>query len=243
MITHKKFEALVVSQSVGVLNDLLAIMEELPIDVNVCMTQSRATDLLYQRDFDLLVIDCAQANGAERLARKSRTSTGRRKMLIAALANSPAPWRDLSNAGADVLINKPLTACSANDFHDLVYSRMVKEWRREPRYAVDWLVAAMDSRDRPVPLAMTNISEGGIALSYTGNVRVDDALKFQLLLPGTNQVIRFDARILWTAHDNMAGAEITSIAASESGILRAWLQEKRQGKPGTAESLCYSQLQ
>jgi hypothetical protein len=241
MTSDMKFEALVFSQNVNVLNDLLAIMEDLPIDVNVCMLPSRAIDLLAQRDFDLLVLDCERGNGVEELAARSRASTGCRKMLIAALPYGADPSNNFSPAGADVLIHKPLTASSTNDFRDLVYSRMVTEWRREPRYAVRWLVAAKDANGRPVPLTMMDISEGGIGLSYTGNVSVADLLTFKLLLPGSNQVIQFDARILWTVRNNMAGAEITNIAAFDGGILRAWLQDKRQGhRQQTEKSLCYS---
>jgi hypothetical protein len=158
MTPDMKFEALVVSQNVNVLNDLLEIMEDLPIDVNVCMLPSRATDSLAQRDFDPLVLDCERGNGAEELARRSRASIGCRKMLIAALAHGANPWKNISQAGADVLIHKPLTASSTNDFRDLVYSRMVSEWRRDPRYAVNWLVAAKDASDRPVPLTIWTLA-------------------------------------------------------------------------------------
>ena len=228
MTRDMKFEALLVSQNTDVLSDMLQIMDEFSIDVDICMLPSRAADLLAKRHIDLLVLDCERDNGVSEVATASRASGTRRKMTVAALVDGSSATDELTEAGADVLIRKPLNRGSRSDFRNLVYSRMVKEWRREPRYAVRWLVAAQDEGDKAVPVTLMDISERGIGLSHTRNVRVADLLKFRLLLPGTNRIIQFDARVLWTVRNNMAGAEIVSISVANANILREWLEQKRQ---------------
>ena len=230
MTPDMKFEGLLVSQNVQVLKGMLEILDDLSIDIDVCMYASRAIDLLTKRDIDLVVLDWADGNGASEVARKFGILNGRRKMTVAALVDDHLASKQAIQAGAHVLIKKPLTSKTRCEFRTQVYSRMVQEWREQPRYAVRWLVAAKDANDNAVPLTLMDLSEGGVGLLFSGNLLVGDVLKFNLLLHGTKQIIRFDARVLWTVTNNRAGAEFVNIPAADSDILRKWLHEKRVNK-------------
>ena len=141
----------------------------------------------------------------------------------------------MSEAGAHVLIQKPFSDNFKSDFRILVYSRMVREWQRHPRYAVRWLVSAKDSKNRPVQVTMEDLSRAGVGLSFVGKLFVDDVLTFNLLLPGTNQIIRFDARVLWRLHDNRAGAVFENISTIDADILDTWLQNRHRVKDGAIQ--------
>jgi hypothetical protein len=138
--------------------------------------------------------------------------------------------KQVAEAGAHVLIQKPLTSNFRRDFRKLVYSRMVWEWRKQSRYAVRWLVAAKDTNDRPVPVTMEDISRTGVGLSFVGKLMVDDILSFRVMLPETNQIIQFDARILWTLRDSRAGAEFVKISTVDADVLHEWLQSRHKVK-------------
>jgi PilZ domain len=235
MTPDMKFEALLVSQDLQVLQKTLETMEYLSIDVDICGSPSGALDLLTRRNVDLVILDYDEGNGTAEIARTVSKPGGCLKTTIAALVDSSFSGKQITEAGAHVLIQKPLTNNFNSYFRTLVYSRMVREWRRHPRYAVRWLVAAKDSNNRPVPLTMEDISRAGVGLSFVGKLLVDDILTFRLLLPGTNRIIRFVARVLWKLRDNRAGAEFVNISTDDADVLDTWLQSRHRVKSGGIE--------
>jgi hypothetical protein len=232
MTPDMKFEALLVSQDLQILRRTLATMEDLSIDVDVCGSPSSALDLLTRRNVDLVILDYDEGNGTAEIAQTLSSSEGRPKTTIAALVNGSFSGQQITGAGAHVIIQKPLTNNFRSYFRTLVYSRMVWGRRRDPRYPVRWLVAAKDQNNSPVPITMEDISRAGVGLSFVGKLLVDDILTFRVLLPGTNQIIRFDARVLWRLRDNRAGAEFISISTVDANVLDTWLQSRHRVKNG-----------
>ena len=53
-------------------------------------------------------------------------------------------------------------------------------------------------------------------------------MTLRVLLPGTNQIIHLEARILWTLHDNRAGAEFVRISTIDADILDGWLKSRHK---------------
>ena len=225
MTSNLKFEGLLVSQDDKVLRGMTQIIEDLSIQVDICMLSSRAVDLLERRDIDLLVVDW-DTNGGSEMVRAARKSAGRRLTIGAVVAPCNGAERAI-DAGANGVIYKPLTGISKAEFHCNVYHRMVAERRHERRYTVRWLVSAADVDGNPVPVTMTDLSEKGIGLRVSRAVLPDDVLKFKLLLPGTKKIIPFEARVVWTGPDQNAGAEFVEISPASSAVLREWLQDKQ----------------
>src|ERR1700678_3444642 len=184
MTPDMKFEAILVSQDPQILQRALETLEGLSIDVEVCKSTSDALDLLAKRNVDLVILDCDEGNGAAEIAKTVSKLRSCLRTTTVALVDGPLSDKQLIAAGAHVLMQKPINDTFSRDFREFVYSRMVWERRRHPRYAVRWLVAAKDSQGRPVPVTMEDISQAGVGLSHAGNLPVDNILIFRLLLPG-----------------------------------------------------------
>jgi len=230
MTPDMKFEALLVSPDLRILQGVLKTLEEYSIVVDVCMSPARAVDILTKRNVDLVVIDCDKGSDAAEVAKTVGSSSGR-KATIAALVDHPLAGKQVTEAGAHVLIQKPLTCNFRSDFRNLVYSRMTWEWRQQSRYtAVMCLVAATDTNDRPVPITMADISRAGVGFSFAATLLIDDILSFRVMLPGTNRIIHFDARILWTLPDKRAGAEFVKISTADADVLHGWLHSRHRVK-------------
>jgi hypothetical protein len=230
MTPDMNFEALLVSQDLQILQRTSETMEDLSIDFDICGSPLGALDLLTRRNIDLVILDCDEGNGVAEIAKTVSKLRGCLKTTLVTLVDDPLSGKEITEAGAHVLIQKPLTTNFESDFRTLVYSRMMWERRRHPRCVVRWLVAAKDSKDRPVPVTMEDISRAGVGLSFAGKLLVDDILTFRLLLPGTNQIVRFDARVLWRLRDNRAGAEFVNISTVDADVLDTWLQSRHKGK-------------
>jgi hypothetical protein len=229
MTPDMKFEGLIVSRDIRVLKAMSDIMEDLSIDVDLCMSPSRALDVLAKRDIDLLVVDWDEDNQSPEIIKTIKHSVCRR-VTIAAIVDRSQCGDDAIQAGAHAIVKKPLGGTSTWEFRTFAYSRMVAERREQPRYAVRWLVAAKDTNDRPVPVTVTDINVAGVGLFFTGTLALGDLLKFRLLLPDTNYIIQCCARIVWTLRGNIAGAEFENISASDASVLNKWLLQRHVAK-------------
>jgi hypothetical protein len=229
MTPDMKFEGLLVSRDIHVLKEMTRIMEDLSIDVDLCMFSNRALDILGKREIDLLVIDCEDHGSASEILGALGSLSGSRRITTLAIVNGGIPGEPI-RAGAHVVVQKPLSDNFQVEFRDLVYARMVAERRQQHRYAVRWLVAAKDMNGNPVQVTVTDLSEAGIGFSFAGRVSAGDRLKLRVMLTGANQIIQFDARAVWTLRSNIAGAEIVSISAADSDVLRKWLKQKHEVK-------------
>jgi hypothetical protein len=229
MTPDMKFEGLLVSRDLQVLKAMSGILDDLSIDVDICMTPSRTLDVLGKRDIDLLVVDWDVDTGSPEIIRAIRNTVCRR-VTVAAIVGRSRSGELAIQAGVHAVIQKPLWSASKCEFHTFAYSRMVAERRQQARYSVRWLVAAKDMSNRPVPVTLTDISAAGLGLLFTGKLVVGDLLKFQLFLPGTNYIIRCEARVVWTLRGRVAGAEFENISAVDSSVLHKWLQQKHQVK-------------
>jgi hypothetical protein len=229
MTPDMKFEGLLVSSDIRVLKAMSEIVEDLSIDVDLCISPSRALDVLGKTDIDLLVVDWDENNQSPEIVKTIKNSVCRR-VTIAAIVDRSRSGDDARQAGAHAVIQRPLGSRSKWEFRTFAYSRMVAERREQPRYAVRWLVAAKDLNDRPVPVTVTDISAAGIGLLFTGTIAVGDLLKFRLLLPDTNYIIQCKVRIVWTLRGNIAGAEFENISAPDSRVLHKWLRQRHAAK-------------
>ena len=153
MTPNLSFESLLVSQDVQVLRSMSRIMEDLSIQVDVCMLSSRARDLLGKRDIDLLVVDWDTKGGPDLVKTKSRTAG--REMTIVAVVNQVIAGDLALQAGAHTVIYTPFTTKSNAEFRSHVYFRMVTERRRRHGDVITSLVAAADLDGNPVPVTMT----------------------------------------------------------------------------------------
>jgi len=229
MTPDMKFEGLLLSRDVQVLKAMSGIMDDLSIQVDLCMSPSRALDLLGKRDIDLLVVDWDENNGSPEIIKTITNSVGRR-VTVAAILDRKLGVAQAMSAGAHTIIRKPLMEGCTREFRKRVYSRMLAERRQQPRHAVRWLVAAKDVNDVAVPVTLMDISEMGIGIFFTGKLVAGDLLQFKLLLPHANHAIHFEARIVWTLPGNAAGAEFESISIADAGLLHKCLQQEHRVK-------------
>src|SRR5271168_500393 len=108
MTPDMKFEALLVSRDLQILRRTAETMDDLSIDVDICGSPSRAIDLLARRNVDLLILDYDEGNGTAEIAKTFR-SVGCLRMTIAALVDGSISGKQIIEAGAQVLIQKPLS--------------------------------------------------------------------------------------------------------------------------------------
>ncbi len=214
------FECLLVSQDTDVLCAMDRLLERLSIRTSVCMTPSRALELLPERNADLIVLDWEDDRAAAELLRKIWSFEGRRKPTIVVISALNRPI-----AGVNVVLRKPFSVECAEKSLKNAYSSMVRDHRRYARYALMSPVVAKDQNNRSVGITITDVSQGGLGLCTKKSLlAIGDVLTFDLLLPGAERVIHIQVRVFWTRTHGVAGSELFRILPADFAILQHWLE-------------------
>jgi|SRR5580658_5032975 hypothetical protein len=224
MTPDMAFECLLVSSNPGVFGAIDRLLRELSIRTSVCLSSSRALDLLAKGSTDLVVIDWEGEASSELLQEIWKSGETRKPTIIAISA------LDCRIPGAHIVLQKPVTSESGAKSLRIAYSRMLQDYRVHARYALMMSLMAVDETNQTVPVTITDIGDGGVGLSTKVKLTVGDTLSFRLLLPGTNRDIYIQARVLWTREYGAVGCEFLRIPPVDVDILHDWLKCKSQIK-------------
>jgi DNA-binding NtrC family response regulator len=224
MTAEMAFECLLVSQDADVLCAMNRALEELSIYTTVCMTPVRALELLPERNHDLIVIDWQNEQDAAELLREIWNGKRRKPTVVAISSEGRAI------AGAHMVLPRPLTSEFATKSLRVAYSSMVQDYRRYARYAVMNSLVATDQDNREVPLAITDISQGGVGFRTKEELAIGDVMTFNLQLQRARKAIHIQARVLWTGAYGSVGCEFVRIPPVDLDVLHEWLRSKCQIK-------------
>jgi hypothetical protein len=224
MTPDMAFECLLISSNPGVFSTIDRILRDLSIHTSVCLSSSRALNLLGKGSTDLIVIDW-EGEASSMLVEEIWKSGETRKPTIVAISAL-----DCRIPGAHVVLQKPVTAQSAAKSLRIAYSRMLQNHRVHARFALMMPLMAVDQINHVVPVTITDIGDGGLGLHTKVNLAIGDILSFRLLLPGVNRDIYIQARVLWTREYGAVGCEFLRIPPVDVNILHDWLRRKCQVK-------------
>ena len=219
MTSDMAFECLLFSRDPSVVSTLNPVLDDLSISTRLCLTSSKALNVLKEGSIDLVVVDCDESDSASDLLNEISCRGGKQTVVVVSTV-------DHRTQGVDFVLTKPVTPqASARSFR-LVYNWMLRDYRRHVRYAVMTPAVARDTNNRLLPITITNIGDGGIGLSTQEGIAVGDVLSFCLPLPGARRAIHIEARILWTRDYGIAGGEFVRIPPMDLDILHDWLKLK-----------------
>jgi PilZ domain len=225
MTPDMAFECLLVSRNPQIVCTMNRVLDNLSISTKLCLSPSKALDVLREGSTDLFVIDWEEEAPASELLSEIQKHDFARKQTVVAVSA-----RERRIPGAHLVLTKPLTAEWGAESMRRLYSRMVQDHRRHARYALMIPVIATNGANRLLPITITNIGDGGIGLSTREEVATGDVLSFRILLPGARRPIYAEARVLWTREYGVSGCEFLRIPPVDLDILHDWLKSKCQIK-------------
>jgi CheY-like chemotaxis protein len=168
-----RFEGLLVSTDIRVLMAMSEILEDLSIDVDLCMSPSRALDVLHKRDIDLLVVDWDENNRGPEIVETIKNSVCRR-VAIVAIVDRSQEGEDAIQAGAHAVIHKPAGPLRASGSSDLPpLHRMVGVPQSSPTTQNAWS-AANTPGTRCGGLQQPNEAAGSKGTKDSAVTRTDD---------------------------------------------------------------------
>ena len=219
MTPEMAFECLLVTPDPVSLTTLHGILQGFSIATRVCPHASNAANLLAEGSTDLIVIDLDAETSSEFL--QQITTLKRQKPTVLGLSRT-----DSISPGVHVVLRKPVTHERGVMSMKVAYTRMVRDYRKHTRFAVMTHVVATDEDNRTLPLTVTNIGEGGVGVTSVESLRVGGTLFFRMRLPGLENEISIQARILWTRLYGAAGCEFVQTPPFDRYLLHAWLESR-----------------
>jgi len=218
------FECLFVSRDPRLFSTFGRILRDLAISMDVCLSPSRAINLLDKGHTDLVVIDWDSEESSDLLQKIWMGGKWRQPTVVAiSSSNTPVP-------GAHVVLRKPITHASGAECMKTAYSKMLFEYRRHARYALMTPLVAAREDGRTMSVTVVDIGEGGTGLHSEEKLEIGDVVSFRLLLPSTQRDILVRVRVLWTLQSGRAGCEFMPIPPVDLMILHDWLNAKAQVK-------------
>jgi response regulator RpfG family c-di-GMP phosphodiesterase len=220
------FEGLVVSQDSQILSTMNRVLDGFSIKVDFCLRPSRALSMLSGHNVDVVVLDWENDNSALEIVDWISKTDASRKPTFMAIIDKPVNEYRSRELGLDFVTRKPLTTETGTRWMRTAYGKMVRDYRRYTRHGLMKAVSATKDGHRYFAITVLDIGEGGVGLITKENLQIGDNLKFALSLGTEVGSIQLMARILWTKHDNLAGAEFVGVSHSDLRILYRWLWAK-----------------
>lgn len=224
MTSDMAFECLFISRDAGLFRTLNRILRDLSISTNICLSSSKAFDLLDRGSTDLIVIDWQDEESSDLMDRIWKGGKWRKPTVMAVSASHS--WLP----GVHIVLRKPVTTESGQKGLKDAYSKMVVDYRKHVRHALMQRVVVTLDEGRTAAVVICDIGDGGIGISSKHAFVIGDVLSFRLTLPGQSRDILVYARILWTRDYGRAGCEFVRIPPVDRMILHQWLKDKTRIK-------------
>ena len=217
------------AETLAVLVEELQKVEVAPI---ACGTQMDALDLLWQEHFDAVIVDCdALPNGME-LMKLVRLASGRTAVVLA-LVTGEAGLKKAFDHGANLVLEKPVTAHSAERTLRAARSLMVTDQRRYFRLAVEFDVHLHSEQSPPLDLTVktTDVSIGGMAVRVPHPLEPRRILEVSFKPAGMESRVHAEAEVAWSDARGSCGLRFTHLALNERNAFEKWLTPNSRSAP------------
>ena len=165
-----QLESLLLSRDPEVIRVLQPALEKLSIDVEVCGGVSSGQEILRTEKFDAVLVDCDDVQGALGVLESLRKSASNKNSVTFAILNGATSTQQAFQMGANFVLQKPISAVNANRCLGAAINFMIRERRRYFRHPVELPATITFSEGDKLKATMTNISEGGMAIFFRGQI-------------------------------------------------------------------------
>ena len=216
-------QSLLLSSDPDVIGCLQHTLGELGIAAQVCGARDSALDLLGQRRFDPIIVDCDSFDADGAVLRSVRQSANNRDSIALGIISDDRHMRDVFGHGANFVLHKPMDYEEAGRILRTARSLVTRMRRHFLRCVIETLAyARIDGlNDRPMLL---DVSEGGLALQTLEPLEQKRAFAVHFALPGEEEEFEAVAVAVWSDQSGRCGMRFVGMPPVHRERLKAWLQ-------------------
>ena len=224
--------SLLVSRDPELVRPLRSAFERHSIGVEVCIGPHAGSEILLSEHYDAVIVDCDDLEGGLDLMRGLRSSSANKNSVAIAVLNQRTTTGQAFQMGANFVVQKPLSPVNATRCVSAAVAMMTRERRRYYRHPVEFLVTASFGKEE-IDVKATNISEGGMALQFSGPVPAGNLSKIWFRLPDMSSPLEFRADLAWADEEGHAGVRFVELPRKIQETIEDWLtrQASMKAKP------------
>jgi CheY-like chemotaxis protein len=216
-------EFLVVCTDSAIFPILAAAIRQVGGRLNCAPTCTQAAGYLARRKVDGIILDVAIPGAREFMGRVRAGSSNKFSVLFACLdPNQDAA--SILQAGANVVLHKPLNPAEISQAIAGAVSLMAAEKRRFFRYPLN-VPVALTVEGLQKQVTMSNLSEGGMAVWSVREHPAGAQVEFSFRLP-YGGIIRGQGEIAWISNDGNAGIRFHILPDRAYTYLYGWLSRR-----------------
>jgi CheY-like chemotaxis protein len=183
-----------------------------------------ALEALSSNRFDLVVVDCDDAEGGFALLQMVRRATSNKTATVLALVNQQTQMQAAFQIGATLALQKPFSASLLGMILRASQGNILRERRRSFRYPVEIPVSLSVDRGPELRATVINLSEDGMAIQAQCPLPVDQPVRVRFDLPTTRILVEAEGTIAWSDRNGRVGIRFLNIQHFVRGLLEKWLR-------------------
>jgi CheY-like chemotaxis protein len=219
-------ESLLISRDASLLGVLRPTLESMSVSVQVCSAVQSGSELLCKQKFDAVIVDCDDLQGGVDLLKSLRATRSNASSVTFAVLNGATSTQQAFQLGANFVLQKPLTPLNATRCLNAALSFMVRERRRYFRHPVEMPVHISFAENAAVNCTASNVSEGGMAIRFSGALPNGADVRIQFTLPETKDPLEVRAKIAWADGAGNAGIRFMDVPQSTQIHIDKWLADR-----------------
>lgn len=214
-------QALIITRDQHVFSMLVPILQASGLKVEGCFNPGEALRKLQKDKFDAVLIDCASTPDALDLLTALRHGRSNRKSIAFAITEDPHESQRAFEAGANFVIEHPITAERVSRSLRAAHGLIVRERRRYFRHPVDALVSVELPDGKITKWNTLDVSEGGMGLLAPDSSEVSGMVRVQVRLPQALELIEGKAEVRWCRTGKL-GVQFTMLRPTSRVELDRW---------------------
>ena len=181
--------------------------------------------------FDVVVIDCDDVHGGTSLLKAVHLSRPNKSTPAIALLNGATNPADAVDLGANIIVEKPVSADRARFELRKASSINGNDPRSSRRFPVNVPVFLSFGEVMDRRATVCNVSLGGLRLRMSEAIEDDEVLQLRLHLPGASSAIQARAEIAWADREGNAGVRFVGMSDASLLELKKWLDHAALSLP------------
>jgi CheY-like chemotaxis protein len=220
--------ALLLSQDAAVVRVLQPLLPELGIETEQCASPESSLQRVSREKFEAIIIDADSPGGFQFLA-SLRELPMTRHAIVFAIVRSVST-SDAFKAGANLVLEKPLSPEKAMRSFRAAHGMILRERRRYYRHPVN-LSATFEYGSNLDGVTITNLSEGGMAIQSSKIFTPGLMMKWKFELPERKGALQGKGEVSWSDSSGHAGVRFVQVPIPYKEKLAIWLSERSIDEP------------
>ena len=225
MITPMALDGLLFSEDAEILSNMDRVLEAFAISTKVALSMKEAETLLERQPFDVIFIDYKDKKTASAVVRMVRESKLNHQAMMMSITDEGEALKSAFADGVRLSMPRPKTVDQAMRCLKPSYTFMLLQRQKSIRFDISIPIQLTTARGQHIKGMVTNLSETGVALTLTQDVRLGEKVTIAFHLPDNKFEMSVTGRVVWSS-EGKAGLGFSSLCNTEQTALQQWVTEQ-----------------